>query len=199
MIQNFSDHLPPPFRARMTRLSATLVLLAALTSPLRADDALSVTANRAFLADNADKPGVTVLPSGLEYRVLKNGFGGHPTTADFAEFSFNARLISGKLVDSASADLPANLQVSNLLRGLGEALLRMQVGDRWELVVPANLAFGAKGNAAVPPDQTLVFDITLMAVTPPLQAQAQDSSPISVYGFNRGVEHQAGAMFTIKQ
>ena len=101
-----------------------------------------------------------MLPSGLEFRVLKNGFGGHPTAADFAEFSFNARLISGKIVDSASPDLPANLQVSNLLRGLSEALQRMQVGDRWELVVPADLAFGAKGTAAVPPNQTLVFDIT---------------------------------------
>jgi FKBP-type peptidyl-prolyl cis-trans isomerase len=188
MIQNFSN-----------RAALVLVLLAALTSPLRADDALSATANRAFLADNASKPGVTMLPSGLEYRVLRNGFGSHPTTADFAEFSFNARLINGKLVDSASSDLPANLQVSNLLRGLSEALLHMQVGAHWELVVPANLAFGAKGNAAVPPDQTLVFDLTLMAVTPPQQARAQDSSPISVYGYNRGTEHQAGAMFTIKQ
>jgi FKBP-type peptidyl-prolyl cis-trans isomerase FklB len=184
----------------MMRLSAALVLLAAaLASPVAADDALSAAANRAFLADNANKSGVTVLPSGLEFRVLRNGFGGHPTASDFAEFSFNARLISGKIVDSASPDLPANLQVSNLLRGLNEALQRMQVGDRWELVVPADLAFGAKGTAAVPPNQTLVFDITLMAVTRPQQAQGQDSGPISVYGYNRGTEHQAGAMFTIKQ
>jgi FKBP-type peptidyl-prolyl cis-trans isomerase FklB len=183
----------------MMKLSAAFLLLTAVLSPLCADDVLSAAANRSFLADNANKPGVRSLPSGLEYRVLKNGFGDRPTQSDFAEFSFSARLISGKLVDSASPDLPANLQVSNLLRGLSEALLHMQVGAHWELVVPANLAFGAKGNAAVPPDQTLVFDITLMAVTPPQQAQAQDSSPISVYGYNRGTEHQAGAMFTIKQ
>ncbi len=183
----------------MMRLSATLALLAALASPVAADDALSPAANRAFLSDNASKPGVIVLPSGLEFRVLKNGFGGHPTAGDFAEFSFNARMINGKMVDSASPDLPANLQVSNLLRGLSEALQRMQVGDRWELVVPADLAFGAKGTAAVPPNQTLVFDITLMAVTRPQQAQSQDSGPFSVYGYNRGTEHQAGAMFTIKQ
>ena len=175
------------------------MLLAALVFPVAADDALSAAANRAFLADNAGKPGVTTLSSGLEFRVLKNGFGDHPTAADFAEFSFNARLISGKMVDSASPDLPANLQVSNLLRGLSEALQRMQVGDRWELVVPADLAFGAKGTATVPPNHTLVFDITLMAVTRPQQAQGQDSGPISLYGYNRGTERQAGAMFTIKQ
>jgi FKBP-type peptidyl-prolyl cis-trans isomerase FklB len=183
----------------MMRLSAAFLLLAALTAPVAADDALSLAANRTFLTDNANKPGVTVLPSGLEFRVLKSGFGSHPAASDFAEFSYSTRLINGKTVDSASADLPANLQVSNLMRGLNEAVQRMQVGDRWELVVPAELALGAKGNSAVPPNQTLVFDITLMAVTRPQQAQGQDSSPISVYGYNRGVEHQAGAMFTIKQ
>ena len=183
----------------MKQLSGVFVLLAVLASPVRADEALSAAANHAFLTDNASKPGVHVLPSGLEYRVLRNGFGNHPTPSDFAVFSFNAKLINGKMVDSASADLPANLQVSNLMRGLNEAVQHMQVGDRWELAVPANLALGAKGNTAVPPDQTLIFDITLMAVTPPQQAQSQDSSPLSIYGYDRGVEHQAGAMFTIKQ
>jgi len=184
----------------MTKSGAAFLLLMALMAHhVRADDALSDAANRAFLTENAGKPGVHVLPSGLEYRVLKNGFGGHPTANDFAEFSFSARLIDGKLVDSASPDLPANLQVSNLMRGLNEAVQRMQVGDRWELVVPAELALGAKGNAVVPPGQTLIFDISLLAVTPPAQALAQDSSPISLYGYNRGTEHQAGAMFTIRQ
>lgn len=175
------------------------MLAAVLMSPAHADDPLGAEANRAFLAANADKPGVHVLPSGVEFRVLKSGFGGHPAPSDFAEIAYSARLISGKVVDSASPDLPANLQVNNLMRGLSEALLRMQVGDRWELVVPANLAFGAKGNAVVPPDQTLVFDITLLAVTPPQQMQAQESGPISIYGYNRGTEHQAGAMFTLRQ
>ncbi len=182
----------------MKSFCAALVLLAALAPPLQADDALSAAANHAFLTDNAQKPGVKVLPSGLEYRVLRNGFGSHPAPADFVEFSYSTRLISGKVVDSASADLPANQQVSNLMRGLNEALQRMQVGDRWELAIPAPLAFGDKGNASVPPGQTLIFDLTLIAVIPPQQAQAQDGSPLSLYGYNRGTEHQAGAMFTIK-
>jgi len=185
-------------------LFAAAFFLAAQASTLKADDAtggdaLSMAANHVFLADNARKPGVTVLPSGLEYRVLKNGFGGHPSPADNVEFSYSARLINDKLVDSASSDLPANLQVSNLMRGLNEALLRMQVGDRWQLAIPAELALGAKGNGAVPPNQTLVVDISLMAVIPPQQAQAQDSNPLSLYGYNRGTEHQAGAIFTIRQ
>ena len=172
---------------------------ASMADETTSGDPLSVAANRAFLADNAHKPGVTALPSGLEYRVLKNGFGGHPSPADNVEFAYSARLINNRLVDSASSDLPANLQVSNLMRGLSEALLHMQVGDRWQVMIPADLALGAKGNGAIPPNQTLVVDISLMAVIPPQPGQSQDSNPISVYGYNRGTEHQAGAMFTIKQ
>ena len=172
---------------------------ASMADEANGGDPLSAAANRAFLADNAHKPGVTLLPSGLEYRVLKNGFGGHPSPADNVEFAYSARLINNRLVDSASSDLPANLQVSNLMRGLSEALLHMQVGDRWQVMIPADLALGAKGNGAIPPNQTLVVDISLMAVIPPQPGQSQDSNPISVYGYNRGTEHQAGAMFTIKQ
>ena len=185
-------------------LFAAAIFLALATPASMADetnggDPLSVAANRTFLADNAHKPGVTLLPSGLEYRVLKNGFGGHPSPADNVEFAYSARLINNRLVDSASSDLPANLQVSNLMRGLSEALLHMQVGDRWQVMIPADLALGAKGNGAIPPNQTLVVDISLMAVIPPQPGQSRDSNPISVYGYNRGTEHQAGAMFTIKQ
>lgn len=185
----------------MTKAIAVCALLFFLAGAARADDGLSALANRAFLSENAHKPGVTMLPSGLEYRILKNGFGRHPSASDMVEISYSARLIDGRLVDSASPDLPANLPLSNLMRGLNEAVTRMQVGDRWQLVIPAELAFGAKGtaNGSVPPDQTLVFDITLLAVTPPQTQQAQDGSPLSLYGFNRGMEHQAGAMFTIKQ
>ncbi|MGH6827867.1 MAG: FKBP-type peptidyl-prolyl cis-trans isomerase, partial [Rhizomicrobium sp.] len=184
-------------RRLMGPLAAGL-LLGLLAFPALADDPPSAAANRAFLAANRQKPGVGMLPSGLEYRIVRSGFGGHPSPADTVEIAYDARLINGRMVDSASADLPANLQVSNLMPGLREAVEHMQVGDRWQLFIPANLAFGGKGNASVPPDQTLVFDITLMAVTPPQDPQAPGQSPISIYGFNRGTEHQAGAMFTLK-
>jgi hypothetical protein len=188
-----------PFEFMTKAIAFILFLLAAF--PVRADEALSAAANHAFLAENAQRPGVRVLPSGLEYRILKNGFGRHPSPADTVEITYSARLIDGRLVDSASPDLPANLQLGNLMRGLNEAVQRMQVGDRWQLVIPSELALGANGtaNGSVPPDQTLVFDISLLAVAPPQSVQAQDGSPISLYGFNRGTEHQAGAMFTLKQ
>jgi len=188
----------------MTRIFAALLLalLAFASMPARAaDDALSAAANHAFLAANARKPGVTVRPSGLQYRVLRNGFGAHPRLADTVQISYSVHLINSKLVDTASADLPAVMVVSNVLRGLNEALQLMQPGDHWELAIPADLAFGGKGTAdgGVPPGQTLVFDLTLLSVTPARVAQGEAGSGVSLYGRERGVHHEAGAMFTIPQ
>ena len=91
------------------------------------------------------------------------------------QISYSAHLINAKLVDTATSDLPAVMVVSNAVRGLNEALQLMQAGDHWELVIPSDLAFGGKGtpDGGVPPNQTLVFDITLMAVTPAQTAQGQ--------------------------
>jgi FKBP-type peptidyl-prolyl cis-trans isomerase len=186
----------------MKKLPAALVLAILACAPARAaDDALSMAANHAFLDANAHKPGVTVRPSGLQYRILRNGFGSHPAVTDTVEISYSARLINSKVVDTASPDLPAILAVSNVLGGLSEALRLMQPGDRWELVVPSDLAFGGKGtpNGTIPPNQTLVFDVTMIAVIPPQAAQSQDDTSVSVYGRDRGVSHEAGAMFTLRQ
>lgn len=188
----------------MTRLfSALLFAILVIGSPPvhAADDALSAAANHAFLTANAHKPGVKTRPSGLQYRILRSGFGTHPTAADTVQISYSAHLINSKLVDTASTDLPAVMMVSNVVRGLNEALQLMQPGDHWELVVPADLAFGGKGtpNGSVPPGQTLVFDITLLSVTQAQMAQGQASSGISLYGRQRGISNEAGAMFTIPQ
>lgn len=186
----------------MGKIATALLLMLLASAPVRAaDDTLSMAANHAFLDANAHKPGVIVRPSGLQYRILRNGFGSHPAVTDMVEVSYSARLINSKIVDTASPDLPATLAVGNVLGGLSEALRLMQAGDRWELVLPSDLAFGGKGtpNGVVPPNQTLVFDVTMIAVIPPQAAQAQDSSAVSLYGRDRGVSHEAGAMFTLRQ
>lgn len=186
----------------MTRIFAALLLALLACVPARAaDDALGSAANHAFLAANAHKPGVKVRPSGLQYRILRSGFGAHPTLADTVQISYSVHLINSKLVDTASADLPAVMAVGNAVRGLNEALQLMQPGDHWELAVPPDLAFGGKGtpNGDVPPNQVLVFDITLLSVAPAQRATGQAGSGVSVYGRDRGTSHEAGAMFTILQ
>jgi FKBP-type peptidyl-prolyl cis-trans isomerase len=186
----------------MTRIVVALLLAILTWGPARAaDEALSAAANHALLAANAHKPGVTARPSGLQYRILRNGFGTHPAAADTVQISYSVHLINGKLIDTASTDLPAVMIVNNVLRGLNEALQLMQPGDHWELAIPSDLAFGGKGtpDGGVPPGQTLLFDLTLISVTPARVAQGQVGAGVSLYGRDRGISHEAGAMFTIPQ
>lgn len=184
------------------KLSAIAIALCmALAAPARAADALAADAlgpdaNTAYLSTNAAKPGVVSLPSGLQYRVVKSGIGRKPRPADIVQIDYSARLINGTLVDGTSAGLPAPVQVSGVIAGLGQALQMMREGDHWQLVLPARLGFGARSTPGgnIPANQTLVFDVTLVAIAPPAaQLQPDNSSPISVYAAGR----EEGATFTI--
>ncbi|HEY1614511.1 MAG TPA: FKBP-type peptidyl-prolyl cis-trans isomerase [Rhizomicrobium sp.] len=155
-----------------------LVLAAALAcfslSAKAADSALSAQANAAFLADYAKKPGVVIRPSGLEYRVIRNGFGRRPTAFDTVEVNYKGSLINGTVFDQTEEGMPAKFTVNKLIPGWTEALEVMREGDHWELVIPAGLAYGARGaGGVIPPDQTLIFDLELLKATPPPKDQDQ--------------------------
>jgi FKBP-type peptidyl-prolyl cis-trans isomerase len=160
-------------------------------------DGLSLAANAAYLADNAKKPGTIVRPSGLQYRVLRHGTGPRPGGNDVVRIAYKVSLIDGRLVESTNPVLPASLSMATVsLAGLAEALSLMHVGDRWQVAMPANLALGAKGaaNGAVPPHQTLLFDLTLIATAAPAPGQALTENPFSLWGNGR----ENGASFTIR-
>ncbi|HLY05595.1 MAG TPA: FKBP-type peptidyl-prolyl cis-trans isomerase [Rhizomicrobium sp.] len=143
------------------------------------DNSLSQEANKAFLAANAAKPGVHVRPSGLQYRIIKNGFGKTPAAVDTVEVLYKGNLINGKVFDQTEPELPAQFVVNGVIQGWTEALEIMREGDEWELVIPPNLAYGTRGQPPViPPNQTLVFDVTLLKVTPapPKQQESDQSS-----------------------
>ena len=144
--------------------AATMGLM--LSSVSQAGGDLSATANQKFLATNAAKPGVTVRPSGLQYRVIKSGHGRTPGPADTVQVYYRGTLIDGELFDKTEApQKPAEFQPDGVIPGWTEALLMMKEGDEWELVIPSNLAYGERGaGAVVPPNQTLVFDVTLLKV-----------------------------------
>jgi FKBP-type peptidyl-prolyl cis-trans isomerase len=179
----------------------SLLALAALSCAPRiawaAEDPLGASANAAFLAANAKKPGTITRPSGLQYRVLRNGTGKRPSSNDVVRLSYAIRLINGTLADSTTPVLPAALVVSSVaMAGLAEALSLMHVGDRWQLAIPANLAFGGKGamNGAIPPGQTLLIDVTLVSAAPPEPGQTVSENPFSVWSNGR----ENGAAFTIR-
>jgi FKBP-type peptidyl-prolyl cis-trans isomerase len=184
-------------RAMGVKFVILAVFLCTASVAMAAEDALGPAATAAFLAANAAKPGVIARPSGLQYRVLRAGTGKRPGGNDIIRVSYTMRLINGTQVDSTTPVLPATLSMSSVsLAGLAEALSLMHVGDRWQLVIPANLAFGGKGaiNGAIPPNQALVMDVSLVSAAPPQPGQTAPESPFSLWGNGR----ENGAAFTIK-
>lgn len=126
----------------------------------------SPDSNAKFLADYAARPGVTKLPDGLMYRVIKAGAGPQiQKGSDVVTVYYKGALITGKVFDQTKPEEPAQFQAGGLIPGWVEALKLMKTGDTWELVVPAELGYGADGAGdAIPPNQTLVFTMNLAKV-----------------------------------
>jgi FKBP-type peptidyl-prolyl cis-trans isomerase len=172
-------------------------MVLALCAPALAEDALSPAANAAYLAANAKKPGTVLRPSGLQYRVLRAGFGRKVGADDVARLAYSVTMINGAVVEKTSPVLPMALAVNTVsMAGLAEALRLMREGDHWQLVIPANLAFGAKPamNGTIPSNQTLILDVTLLSSAPPQPGQALSDNPFSVWSNGR----ETGGAFTIR-
>jgi FKBP-type peptidyl-prolyl cis-trans isomerase FklB len=129
---------------------------------------LSASANEKYLADNAGKPGVVTLPSGLQYRVIKQGSGKSPTSGeDMVTVSYRGALVDGRVFDQTPPGQAASFPAGHLIPGWVEALSKMKEGDEWELVIPAALGYGAEGAGSdIPPNATLVFTLSLISVAP---------------------------------
>ena len=119
-----------------------------------------------FLAENAKKEGVITLPSGLQYKVLVSGNGASPKASDSVECHYEGRLISGTVFDSSyQRGETATFGVTQVIAGWVEALQLMKEGDKWQLYIPYNLAYGERGaGAQIPPFATLIFDVELIKV-----------------------------------
>ncbi|HJR55190.1 MAG TPA: FKBP-type peptidyl-prolyl cis-trans isomerase [Rhizomicrobium sp.] len=148
----------------------------------------TAAAAQAYLANNAKQPGVMVRPSGLQTRILRNGTGRRIAPGNGVQVYYTAKLINGTLIDGTTPGLPAPIEPAMTLKGLGEALSLMREGDRWEVTLPPILAFGAKGggNGAIPPDQAIVFDLTVASVTATPVAAAGGSSNSFGFTSNNG-------------
>jgi FKBP-type peptidyl-prolyl cis-trans isomerase len=129
----------------------------------------------AFLAANKAKPGVVVLPSGLQYKVIQQGTGPKPTAADTVQCNYKGTLLDGTEFDSSyKRGQPATFPVGQVIKGWTEALQLMPVGSKWELYIPSSLAYGERGTNGGPigPNETLVFEVELMSIQPKPQAPA---------------------------
>lgn len=117
---------------------------------------------REFLAENARKAGVVTLPSGLQYRVIREGTGKTPGPHDSVTVHYRGTLINGNEFDSSyRRGEPATFRVDGVIKGWTEALQLMKEGAHWQLFIPADLAYGERGPLA---DKTLIFDVELISV-----------------------------------
>lgn len=122
-------------------------------------------AGKDFLASNAKRSEVTVTASGLQYEVLIAGDGAHPGVNDRVTVHYTGRLIDGTVFDSSEErGTPATFGVTQVIPGWVEALQLMNVGDKWRLYIPADLAYGAQGVPGIGPNQTLIFDVSLISI-----------------------------------
>jgi FKBP-type peptidyl-prolyl cis-trans isomerase FklB len=126
---------------------------------------ISPEANRELIATNAKKPGVIVLPDGLQYRVIKAGTGQTPTLDDTVTVSYRGTRVDGYVFDQTKPGETRNLPVRKLIPGWQEALSMMKEGDEWELLVPPKLAYGeTRSDTSDLWGLALMFDMQLIAV-----------------------------------
>jgi FKBP-type peptidyl-prolyl cis-trans isomerase FklB len=127
---------------------------------------LAAGAGEAFLAENANKAGVVVTASGLQYEVLVQGDGEKPSRASTVRTHYHGTLIDGTVFDSSyNRGQPAEFPVGGVIAGWTEALQLMPVGSKYRLYIPHQLAYGERGaGASIAPFSALVFDVELLAI-----------------------------------
>lgn len=123
-------------------------------------------AGEEFLKINKEKAGVTTLPSGLQYEVLKKGEGKTPQSSDQVKVHYTGTLIDGTVFDSSvQRGEPAEFGVTQVIPGWVEALQLMPVGSKWKLAIPSELAYGASGaGQTIEPNSTLIFEVELLDI-----------------------------------
>lgn len=119
-----------------------------------------------FLAENKKKKGVITLPDGLQYEVIKEGTGLKPTTTDKVKVHYHGTLIDGTVFDSSvQRGEPATFGVTQVIKGWTEILLLMNVGSKYKIYLPSDLAYGDKGaGGQIGPYETLIFEVELLEI-----------------------------------
>ena len=137
-----------------------------MDAKMQADGSVNKKAGEEFLSANKTKDGVVTLPSGLQYKVLKEGTGPKPTASDTVVCNYRGTLLNNTEFDSSyKRGQPATFPVGQVIKGWTEALQLMPVGSKWQLFVPASLAYGAQGAGAdIGPESTLIFEVELISI-----------------------------------
>lgn len=118
-----------------------------------------------FLAENKTKPGIKVLPSGVQYQVIKSGSGKKPKDGDTVVAHYSGTLIDGTEFDSSyKRGQPLTISINQVVKGWQYALKAMEVGSKWQIFIPSDLGYGASATGNIPPNSALIFDIELLEI-----------------------------------
>jgi FKBP-type peptidyl-prolyl cis-trans isomerase FklB len=122
-------------------------------------------AGEKFMAENAKKDGVKTLPSGLQYKVIKEGTGAIPADTSLVKIHYEGKLVDGTVFDSSlQRGEPAEMYANRVIKGFTEALTRMPVGSEWEVYIPQELAYGEREAGQIKPFSALIFKIQLLEI-----------------------------------
>lgn len=126
----------------------------------------NLEAGQAFLKENKTKPGITELPSGTQYEILKEGDGAKPGPTSQVTCHYHGTLIDGTVFDSSvKRGAPATFPLNGVIKGWTEALQLMPVGSKWRLFLPPAMAYGERAvSAAIGPNSTLIFEVELLGI-----------------------------------
>ena len=128
---------------------------------------INLEKGNAFLKKNGKRAGVISTDSGLQYEILEEGTGESPQEEDSVEVHYHGTLINGEVFDSSlERDVPASFAVNGVIKGWTEAIILMNVGSKWKLFIPSDLAYGESGNNSIGPNETLIFEVELIGITP---------------------------------
>ena len=121
-------------------------------------------AGEKFLAENAKKEGVKVLPSGVQYKVIKEGSGEIPKDSSMVVVNYEGKTIDGTVFDSSYGKEPVTFPANRVIKGWTEALCHMPVGSIWEVYIPQELAYGERSTGQFKPFSALIFKIELLSI-----------------------------------
>jgi FKBP-type peptidyl-prolyl cis-trans isomerase FkpA len=142
------------------------------------ESAKNKAAGDAFLARNKNNAGVKVTASGLQYQVLTAGTGARPGPNDTVKITYSGSFLDGTVFDDSSKHNPpgaTSFPLARMIPGFREALQLMQAGGHYKFWIPSNLAYGSEPQGPMPPNETLVFDVTLISTGPtPAGSAPQD-------------------------
>lgn len=151
----------------LDQMKSQSVIQSYLQERQKSKDAVNIEKGKKFLEENKKKPGVTELPDGLQYLVLKDGTGAIPTATDTVIVHYHGTLIDGSVFDSSiDRGEPATFAVTGqVIKGWEEALQLMKVGSKWKVFIPASLAWGDRAaGPKIPANSTVIFEMELISI-----------------------------------